>query len=49
VGKKVPTLVSNLPFLAVLSKTSGIWIPILKISLHRFQSVPALATQVIKI
>jgi hypothetical protein len=48
-GKKVPTLVIELPFSAVWSKKSGIWIPIMKISLHRFQSVPALATQVIKI
>jgi hypothetical protein len=49
VGKKVPTLECILPFLGVWNDQSGIWIPLLKISLHRFQSVPTFAKQVIEI
>ena len=45
----MPTLVCILPFIAVWSGESGIWIPILKTTVLRLQSVAALTTQVIEI
>jgi hypothetical protein len=41
-GKKVPTSVSILPFSAVWSDESGIWVPMLYISVPSFQSFASL-------
>ena len=48
-GKKIPILVCILPFLTVGNGKRGNWIPMMKISLHRFQDVRVLTKQVFEI